>query len=213
MKHFFKLGIVLLMLLIIVSCNSSEKKKTETTENNGGEQMYAYAIDTSGISVLWTAYKFTDKLGVSGAFDDFKLTLVNKAESIEALLINSKIAIYTESVNSNSEIRDPKLRASFFKVFNTDTITGTIREIKDGKGRLYLGMNAIIKPIYCSYLVKNDTLILSTKIDLEHWGGKAAMQSLNKECYELHKGADGISKLWPDVDVTIKLPIRKKATQ
>lgn len=131
--------------------------------------MYAYAIDTSGISVLWTAYKFTDKLGVSGAFDDFKLTLVNKAESIEALLINSKIAIYTESVNSNSEIRDPKLRASFFKVFNTDTITGTIREIKDGKGRLYLGMNAIIKPIYCSYLVKNDTLILSTKIDLEHW--------------------------------------------
>ncbi|MGK0379602.1 MAG: polyisoprenoid-binding protein YceI, partial [Patiriisocius sp.] len=80
--------------------------------------VYSYAIDTNSVSVLLTAYKFTNKVGVSGAFDDFKLSVTSKVESIETLLEKSEIVIYSESVNSNSEIRDPKLRTSFFKVFN-----------------------------------------------------------------------------------------------
>jgi hypothetical protein len=98
---------------------------------------------------------------------------------------------------------------SFFKVFNTDTIKGRITEASQGKGLLDLDMNTIIKTLDYRYLIKNDTLILTATIDLKNWDGKAAMQSLNKECYDLHAGADGISKLWPDVEVTIKMPVKK----
>jgi len=208
MKYFLKLGLVLLILSIVVSCNNSEKKKTETLEKEQSAQVYSYAIDTAGVSVLWTAYKFTDKLGVSGAFEDFKLFLVNNAESIETLLEKSEIVIYTESVNSNSEIRDPKLRASFFKVFNTDTIRGVITESNQGKGLLDLEMNNSAIPLDYLYSFKTDTLFLSATVDLKKWNGQQAMQSLNKECYDLHKGPDGISKLWPEVDIQIKLPIK-----
>jgi polyisoprenoid-binding protein YceI len=210
MKYLLKLGMVFLTLLFVVSCNNSKKKKTENIENILSEQMNSYTIDTAGVSVLWTAYKFTDKFGVSGKFDNFKLSTVSDAESIKKLLKKSEIVIYTESVNSNSEIRDPKLRASFFKVFNTDTIRGIITESNQGKGLLDLEMNDITKSLDYNYSIKSDTLFLFTKINLEKWEGGAAMQSLNKECYDLHMGADGISKLWPDVDIMIKLPIRNK---
>jgi len=210
MKHLLKLKIILLVLILVVSCNTSEKKKTETIENKLNEQVFSYGIDTTGVSVLWTAYKFTDKVAVSGKFSDFKLSLVNDAESIERLLENSKIAIYTESVNSNSEIRDPKLRTFFFRVFNTDTIKANILGANKGRGLIDLNMNNLTNQLKYLYSLKGDTLVLDTQIDLKKWKGEQAIQSLNKECYDLHKGADGISKLWPVVDVIIKLPIRKK---
>lgn len=209
MKHLLKFGMILLTLTFVASCHTSEKKKIKTIENELNKQVYSYAIDTKGVSVGWTAYKFTNKVGVSGKFDNFKLSVVNDAKSIEGLLKQSKIAIYTASVNSNSEIRDPKLRVSFFKVFNTDTIKGNILKANNSKGLLNLEMNNITNPLEYSYSIENDTLFLSATIDLEKWKGKSAMQSLNKVCYDLHKGADGISKLWPDVDVTIKLPFKK----
>ncbi len=68
-------------------------------------------------------------------------------------------------------------------------------------------MNDISNDVEYDYTLKNDTLFLSTHLDLYNWKGEKALKSLNKECYELHAGLDGISKLWPDVDVTIKLPV------
>ncbi|WP_158237249.1 YceI family protein [Aquimarina sp. MAR_2010_214] len=209
-SHFLKKTAYLTFSILIFSCNTSEKKKIDAIENVKVKKEHVYTIDVKGVSVLWTAYKFTDKLGVSGKFDDFKLSLPNEAESIEGLLENSKIEIYTESVNSNSEIRDPKLKTSFFKVFNTSTIKGTILEANQGKGIIDLKMNQMLHPLNYSYSFKNDTIIMAAKIDLNIWNGEEAMQSLNKECYDLHKGSDGISKLWPDVDVQIKLPVNTR---
>ena len=63
-----------------------------------------------------------------------------------------------------------------------------------------------------AYEVKNDTVIISLSLDLTKWDGQEAVKELNKECYELHIGNDGISKLWPDVSVNIKLPIKTETT-
>ncbi|WP_203459343.1 YceI family protein [Lacinutrix sp. WUR7] len=152
-----------------------------------------------------------NKLGVSGKFEDFKFSGSNEASSIEELLKQSKIAIFTASVNSNSEIRDPKLRVSFFKVFNTSTIEGAVLETKEGKGIVSLQMNTEAHPLEYTYSFKKDTIVMEAKIDLNTWNGEEAMQSFNKECYDLHKRTDGISKLWTDVDVLIKLPVTKTA--
>ena len=117
--------------------------------------------------------------------------------------------IITSSVNSGNIIRDPKLRTSILKVFNTDPINGRILDAEHGKGALEeLEMNNISNDTKYDYSLKNDTLFLTTHLDLMLWNGKEALNSLNKECYELHKGIDGVSKLWPDVDVILKLPNR-----
>lgn len=169
-----------------------------------------YSVDTSGTVLQWTAYKFTDKLGVSGTFDTFNLDVKNQSGSVEAILKDAEMNIITSSVNSGNEIRDPKVRDSFFKIFRTDTIFGKIIGAKKGKGALELKMNTISNDVHYDYSVKNDTLFLTTNLDLMQWDGVAALNSLNTECYELHTGLDGISILWPDVDITLKFPLQHK---
>lgn len=192
------------MAILFFSCNTSGKKKKD---NQVVEKIQTYSIDTSGLSLKWTAYKFTDKLGVSGTFDSIVLNTKNNSGTIEILLRDAEMIIPTALVNSANQIRDPKLRTAFFKVFNTDTIRGKILDAEQGIGSLELKMNNLSNDLKYTYSLKTDTLFLNTHFDLMQWNGEAALKSLNKECYDLHIGNDGISKLWPDVDVSIKFPI------
>ena len=194
-----------------LSCNNSEKKSSKiSTDENITEAKSIYSIDTSGTTVIWTAYKFTDKVGVKGSFDKFVLSPKTKSGSVENILQASRLSINTMSVNSDNNIRDPKLKESFFKIFHTDTIRGEILKANQNKGTLALEMNSITKNIPFSYSLKTDTIFISTTINLKEWNGEEAISTLNKVCYDLHKGTDGISKLWPDVSVSIKLPVNKK---
>jgi hypothetical protein len=195
-----------LIVLFLLSCNGSDKKSKAPTSV---EKVYTYSIDTSGIVVNWTAYKFIEKIGVSGRFDTIKFSAKKSLTSIEDVLKSSRIAISTSSVNSANGIRDPKLRATFFKTFNTDTIQGEILEAEGEKGLLALKMNKINNLIEYTYRYSKDTIFISTHFDLIKWNGKNAVEALNKECYDLHKGSDGISKLWPDVAVKIILPVKR----
>lgn len=209
MTKLFK-GIVYLSLgIVIFSCHNSEKNKTKSTVDQTSNEMYLYVIDTTGIYVGWTAYKFTNKVGVPGTFDKISFSNKNASGSIENLLNRSQLSIQTASVNSNNTIRDPKIDTFFFKTFNTPEIRGTILSAKEGEGIVKLSMNRTNYERPFTYSMDNDTIQLFTNLDLSYWNGKEAIKSLNTECYDLHKGADGISKLWPDVDVIIKLPVRK----
>lgn len=208
MNQIIKHTFFFVLSFLIVSCNSSDKKKKGQQESQKVMQKaQSYTIDTSGLSLIWTAYKFTDKLGVSGTFDSIVFDTKNNSGPIEKLLKEAEMTIPTAFVNSANEIRDPKLRIAFFKVFNTDTIKGKILYAENGNGALELKMNNLTNDVEYTYHLENDTLFLNTHFDLMQWNGEAALKSLNKECYDLHKGVDGISKLWPDVAVSIKFPI------
>ena len=210
MKLRMKHSILLLAVLMMLSCKNSEKKPLNPSSDIKTTEIEPmYSIDTSGSTINWTAYKFTDKVGVKGGFDNIILSPKSKSGSVEAILLASKITINTMSVNSGNDIRDPKLKESFFKVFHTDTIKGEILKVDQYKGLLTLEMNNITNEIPFNYALKTDTIFIDTTIHLKDWKGEEAISSLNEVCYDLHKGADGISKLWPDVDVEIKLPITK----
>ncbi len=201
-----------ILILLGISCNTSTKKEKENspTDIKVTLKKPVYSTDTLGTSLHWTAYKFTNKLGVGGTFDEFTLQLKTDSGSVEELLNDAEITINTLSVNSGNKIRDPKLRTSFFKVFNTDIISGKVIDAKNGTGILELSMNSISNKVAYSYSMHMDTLLLSTHLDLLVWDGEQAIKTLNKECYDLHTGTDGISKLWPDVDVVLKLPLQKE---
>jgi len=206
MKKFVKCNVIFLLIILISSCNTP-KKEEKPSEVQVALQEKLYSIDTSGISLQWTAYKFTDKMAVYGTFKDFSLDLQEDKETIEDLLKSDKITIHTMSVNSGSEIRDAKLKTYFFEVFKSDVIRGEILEAENGQGKMNLELNAISKKVDYKYHQKGDTLFLSTAINLANWEGEEAINTLNQECYELHMGADKVSKLWPNVDITIKMPL------
>ncbi len=200
----------LLMVYGMTSCNNSDKKLPILgSDQNLFFKQQQYNINTSGISILWTAYKFTNKEAVSGTFNHYMFESKKASGTIEYLLNKSKLSIFTTSVNSNNPIRNFKLGTYFFKVFNTSEIRGIITKAKENEGIINLKMNHISKNIPFNYTIEKDTIRLFTNLNLTFWKAKEALNTLNTECYELHKGTDGISKLWPDVDVVIKIPVHK----
>lgn len=210
MKQLPKNLLFLILLCGMVSCNNSEKNLPITgSDQNQFSKEQQYTIDTSGISIIWTAYKFTDKIGVSGTFTNYTFENKKASGTLENILNKSKLSIPTATVNSDNPIRDFKLGSYFFKVFNTSEIRGTISKIKKYEGIINLTMNRTSKKIPFTYAIEKDTIRLFTNLNLIFWKGEEALKTLNNECYELHKGTDGISKLWPDVDITINIPVHK----
>ena len=108
-----------------------------------------------------SVWKFTEEVEVCGTFDTFVLDVKNETGSVENLMKNAKMNIITSSVNSDDEIRDPKLRVSIFKVFKTDTIFGEIVDAKKGECDLKLKMNNISNVVQYDYSLKNDTRFLT----------------------------------------------------
>ncbi len=209
MKHSFNTILVLFLVVIGISCNTSKKDKIDShTGRKIIIQKPFYSIDTANVSLLWTAYKFSNKIGVSGTFNEFNLQLRTYSGSIDELLNNAQITINTHSVDTGNNLRDPKLRTYFFEVFKADTILGEVIDASNGNAAIVLKMNKLTNDTSFKYSIKDDTLQLSTHLDLLLWNGKDALKLLNKECYDLHTGTDGISKLWPDVDVVLKMPIK-----
>ena len=203
--YYFKTILVLLVAMIAISC--TKNKKTETTETDATGNAPTIKIKTNDATLLWTAYKFTAKAGVGGKFDTIYVDAPRISGTAEDILVGGSISIPTSSINSNNIIRDPKIRESFFGTLNTPTIQGKIISASDGKGEMELTMNGIKASNPYQYEVNDTALVVISSIDVSNWNGGEAISALNKVCEALHTGDDGTSKLWPDVDVVLSLPL------
>ena len=58
--------------------------------------------------------------------------------------------------------------------------------------------------------MKGDSMFISTTVNVMEWNGQEAMDSLNVACFDLHKGADGVSKTWSEVDINASVVIATK---
>lgn len=161
MKSFLKFTILLLLPLLIGSCNNSAKNTSAFwIEEKGISENKEYAIDDFELSIVWTAYKFTDRIGVSGTFTNYTINKKNASGSIEDILNKLQLSIPTESIGTENAIQDFKISTYFFKIFNTSTITGTVLNAKKGQGDIKLKMNDISRDTPYTYSLKNDTIIL-----------------------------------------------------
>ncbi|MEH0155860.1 YceI family protein [Limibacter armeniacum] len=201
-----------------ISCNKATQQENtssvEVAETKTEKQVFTF--DKANTSVLWTAFKFTEKAGVGGKFDEFEVTpKVTSAESPMAIMNALTFSIPVSSVNSSNPDRDGKLREHFFgKMANTEAITGTIKAVegddKAGTATVTVKLNDVEKDLSMKYTVseKEDdapgTIRLTGTIDVAEFGATPALEALNGVCEDLHKGSDGKSVLWPTVDVVVK---------
>jgi hypothetical protein len=75
----------------------------------------------------------------------------------------------------------------------------------DGNGAVDLTMNGLTKSFPYSYEVNGETIDLNATIELDNWQAQAAIAALNEVCFDMHKGADGISKTWTDVAINVQI--------
>lgn len=207
---------VTIFLTAFAACKSDSKPtNTESKEHSTTQavtQNCKYGVNSDEVKVNWTAYKTTKRVGVKGTFNDVQIKTASNTPDITTLIRATAFMIQTSSVNSNNEERDGKLVKFFFKKMLGDLkITGSVKSVdgndKTGSGMISLQMNGESKEAPFTYAVEGSMLTLTSEINTDLWNGQAAIASINTACEDLHKGEDGVSKTWPDVSISVAVPL------
>ena len=83
---------------------------------------------------------------------------------------------------------------------NTEFISGTF-DINEKNSNVNITMNGISKSIPIELNIDGQTVKFSNTVSLNDWELAPALESLNKVCFDLHKGPDGISKTWDEIEL------------
>ncbi|WP_196886711.1 YceI family protein [Aureivirga sp. CE67] len=196
-------------LTSFVACKNEVTKKVEG-ENTEQREESNVQLDPSKTKITWTAYKTTEKKPVSGTFKEITISNNNKATNVREALNGAHFSIPVSSIYSKDSIRDSKLQKFFFNVMeNTELLSGDITVENDSMGYIALKMNGMSEKLPFHYVAENkDNAELHATLDLNKWNAQAAVEALNKACFDLHKGADGVSKTWSEVTIKASTSIK-----
>ena len=168
------------------------------------------------IIVGFQAFKTPLKIGVGGEFNSVEYVNNNKtAPNLSTLLKGAKVTINTASVDSGNAIRDKKLAELFFGKLTQNEIDAKILDLKldkaDGKSKALTGvvtieimMNGVIHPAELKFTYEKDIFQADGSIDLADYKALGALASINKACYDLHRG-----KTWSDVGISFNMIIKE----
>lgn len=202
-----------LLCVLVIGITSCKKEKKEAKTGTTPEAVVAekFVVKPEATSVKWTAYKTTEKKGVGGEFTT--INFENKeGETPQEALNNLSFSIPISSLFTNDETntRDAKIKTSFFgAMLDTAFLKGTIK-YTNNTCVASLTMNGVTHdlPLEVNITDKRRVSITGT-MNLADWNALAALESLNKVCFDLHKGADGVSKTWEDVAIEVNTFLRK----
>jgi hypothetical protein len=205
--------LTILIFILFISCGRNNNK--EVQQEKIKTELDSYQLDMANTKVIWNGYKTNDKAKVVGYFSEFSTDRENqKFNSIDELINGLKFSIKSSSSLSGDPIRDKNLQDHFFKYLTDNfVINGTLAQpINDSIDVTFdiFGQTRTLR-FGCQYNTVPDSdnsdymIEISGSIDLEsQFGGLQAFNAISKKCYDLHKGADGVSKTWKQVDVLIK---------
>ncbi len=204
---------VLASILFAFSCGTESKEVTqvETTVEEVVDEDCTYSYSKENTTVSWIAFKTTKKIGVGGDFLNFTIEGTNDASSPLEVIKGASITIPVSSVETKDQGRNAKIVEFFFGTFtDTENLEGTVKEMSEGgTGILTLKMNGIENDVPVQLVIEGSKINISTTIDLGFWDGQAAIDMLNEKCEGVHMGEDGITKLWPEVEINIATELVK----
>ena len=226
MKNIYKYLLIPSILIFSLSfCNNKQEKESNKNSAQQDQESNQQTINQDGIlykldmsagntEVNWIGYKTNEKTAVSGSFSEFSSDRENQSfNSIDDLVDGLNFSISSLSSSSGDPIRDLNLKDYFFK-YLTDNfeIEGTLgRPTNDSIDVSFniLGQDQTVRFAYSTYLTtskySNKIIQIKGKLNLVNQFNREAFNSIHKQCFDLHKGSDGISKTWEEVDVDIKV--------
>ena len=169
------------------------------------------SIDDSSPKLTWTGYKFTEKLGVNGTFDNIEFTQTEKSGSLKALLESIAFKIEVASLNTGVEYRDKKLVLFVFgHLVKPGEISGKVLSYDPGKSQAVaeIHMNGKSVKVPFKLVQEKSKLTLSSQIDMLSFGMQKSFANIQQECKALHTGADGKSKSWSTVGLKVEASLK-----
>ena len=197
--------IALFLSIVLIGLMTTACKKNEQKE------ISKFSIEPKTITVNWTGYKTTDKVAVKGQFKEIEIATIKESETAFDALNGAAFTIPISSLFTDEPERDSKLKTLFFGVMdNTLSLSGTLHLEENGVGNIDLLMNGVNNKIPITYIVSGQLVELEGVMNLDDWNGQDALASINKACFDLHKGPDGISKTWNEVAISAAVYLKKK---
>jgi hypothetical protein len=205
MKNIFIISFLVITAFNFSACKSETKKVDATkTEAPVTKSNAAFSLKTATNEIGFTAYKTTEKVAVGGQFKKVDIIAGGEGNSIKEAINNTQFSIPVSSLFTKDTSRDYKIRKFFFGIMdNTKLLSGKLVIENDTTGVAEIKMNGITNKVPFTYTVADRTFSMQATMDINNWKAAAALASLNKVCYDLHKGADGVSKTWSDVAINI----------
>lgn len=193
MKKLFLIAVSFTMAVAMMNCNSEPRENTDTSIEATSESV----VDS--VSLEWTGYKTTDKAPVSGIFQEINVEGFNNSGATpEDILDGASVSIPVSSLYSGDPTRDPKLIDIFFGTMkDTELISGEFH-VNDDSPVLSVTLNGTTQEIPVTTSLTNNVYTIEGDVMLEDFGAMDAVAALAEACFDLHKGADGVSKTWAE---------------
>ncbi len=185
---------ILTILLFSVFASCTSEKPQEAADG--------FLLKNAENRIKWVAYKATEKIPVEGTFTNINITSKGEGNTIKEALNNAEFSIPVSSLLSGEQ--DYNIINFFFgAMVDTELLFGKIVLTNDTNGYAEITMNGIKEKMNFTYTLKDKKITLIAKMDLTKWNTEDAVSSLHEKCGLLHRGADGIVKLWEDVSIEI----------
>jgi hypothetical protein len=196
------MNLKILTMVSLLLAAAQAQAKTENCE---------YELNKDTVVVEWTAFKTTEKIAVKGTFKSVNVQGETKADSLLRLFKGLNVSVDRASVETGNPARNDTLVKSFFSKLAAGEIRGKIVEYIAEKNSLFmmLAFNGQNKRVTMKVDHQGDDYTATGSLDIMDYSAGPALHLLNQACLELHKGKDGVSKTWSDVDLSLKGHITK----
>jgi polyisoprenoid-binding protein YceI len=199
MKKVSTLILALFVAFQLTSCGSDKKEEKKEKKSDA-----AFVLSDAKNKVAWTAYKFTEKTPVGGEFRKVNITGGGEGNTVKDAINNAEFSIPISSVFTKNSDRDYKIKKFFFGIMqDPELLSGKLMIENDSMGHAHLTMNGITNKLPFKYTIKGKEFSMTTKMDVVNWNAQSSIDSLNSICNDLHKGLDGVSKLWSEVAINV----------
>jgi hypothetical protein len=197
----------------LFSCGEKNDKSNneQTHADTVAAQVCTYSYDEASTTVMWTAYKFTEKAAVTGKFDTVIVTGTQITGDAMQVIAGALFEIKTGSTQTNDAEKNANIISAFFaKMLNTNSITGKVKSVADGKAVISISMNDVENDVEGEVKIENNKLSFKAEINLDKWNGQDAIKSLNEKCKANHTGKDGKLMVWPDVSLYVETTLKEE---
>jgi polyisoprenoid-binding protein YceI len=175
-----------------------------------------YTLTPGSVRVGWTAYKTSKKAAVKGEFKTVDVKGPTSGADVAKMLKATRVTVDPFSSDSGSPERDANLSQYFFHKMEKPKASGRVLNVQGGESGtfdLVLTMNGAKRKVAMKYETSPDgNFTASGSFDMLDFGLRTAFDSIHQACLEKHKGEDGVSKTWPDVEVRIAAKVDKKCS-
>lgn len=192
--------LILLVPLFFLAC-SKEKEPFKDAPN------CVHNLDVDSTKVIWKAYKFSERVSVTGHFDSLSIQSPEKA-TIAQLLTGTQISFPLASVRTDLLERDDNIRKFFVAgIAEQGRVHAQVQAVQGSSVWVVIRLNGRQQVFPMTWSVDSGALLINGKIELDSFALTENISRLSQGVAPMHTGSDGLSKMWPDIDLTIQSPL------